>query len=89
MKVYIIERETPTERLLPEIALDGAKAVQALSEEVVNALKELDIDPDIEGNDYTHFWWISDITFEGSADIDRYGNQWLWRITAHEIDLTA
>lgn len=89
MKVYIIERETPTERPLPEIVMNGAKAMEIVSEEYSNTFEELGLNPKDEGIKYARFWWISDTAFEGTADIDCYNSsdQWQWRISAHDINL--
>jgi len=90
MKIYIVERDNPTEWIRPEVFTDGAKALSIVRKEYEAQMSELGTSQEMADKGegcYGCYWQWTENSYEGSAciDSDYDGDKWQWRITECEI----
>lgn len=90
MKIYIVERDNPKYKPVPEVFLDGNKAVSTVKEEYVKQMEELETSQGKSDAGYGPcgcYWNFAENDFCGDAliDMDCDGDRWEWRITEHEL----
>lgn len=92
MKIYIVERDTPSCKPEPEVFIEGNIALETVRTEYNTQMKELGITQEKSDARYDSrgcFWNFDNDSYIGDCLIDRdiVGDRWEWRITEHEVEV--